>query len=495
MTQSNIIPLGVSPGRKMYALLKLFKQGFFALEERKNLSLRDSSSDWIRCAHQSIGVCNRKTNDSTDRVLYMSSSSRRKYFKRSLNLMESLMGSRDQFSLSNGEFRISGKGDEGTDILSSDQIKGEYYFPFAFYENNELKGGAYLNFKSIGDSKQVEHLSSKGITEFHTGGCFFGSTMVGIDQFGKEHSLTNPHYQIPDNVTIVSIVAQPDLHPDEVLTRESLKNFVVLLKCLAKDGQPILNYHLPEDNYLLYALNWYAHGALSDNAFHEYVAHVRQRSADMRRFLSELADAQGITVVYRSSLESLNFRSYDSHRFLAELVSDYGLSGVSDLTLPDKLLRLFKDRLLFCGSSEAKTLWHEALNTECESIKHFNSLLDLNYIDYSASLALSVVSSEDSRVCSLLPLQEAPVVHFYKKLFANSLPNKELLYIQWLPPFLVHIEDFQERAFYISDYLDLLSEVSLTFFIRECFMLTASQVDLRSDLNVNYESFLKSIIA
>ncbi len=495
MAESNIIPLGVSPARKMYALLKLFKQGFFALEERKNLSFLESGSEWIRCAHQSLGVCNRITNDSTDRVLYMSSSSRRKYFKRSLNLMESLMGSRDQFSLSNGEYRILGKGDSGTDILSSDQIKGEYYFPFAFYEHNELKGGAYLNFKTIGDSGKSKHLSAQGITEFHTGGCFFGSTMLGVDQKGKQHSLTNPHYEIPDDVQIVSIVAQPELHPDEVLTRESLKNFGVLMKCLASNTQSVLNYHLPEDNYLLYGLNWFVQGALTESAFHEYVAHVRQRSADMRLFLTELAETQGIRVVYRSSFESLNFRSYETQRFLTDLLSDYGFQQTSDIQCSHRLLEVFKHRLISTGGHDARQLWKEALGPEHQSIQHLDSLLGLNYIDYSASLALSVLSSKNARVCSLLPLQEAPVVHFYKKLFSRMLAEKELLYIQWLPPFLVHIEDFKERAFYISDYLDLLSEESLSFFIRACFMLTANQVDITSDLNDHYQSFLKSIIA
>jgi hypothetical protein len=490
----------VSLVRNKRLSLKAFPQGFLSLFEQSSQDMnRSFGSYWMYCAGHSLSLCNRSVGEETDCLLLSNSSSGRKHMRRALTSYEHLFGGRD-VNLGFESLGLRSDMSKDLDVLSSFQIKGEYYFPFAFTQDQQVISGAYLNIRQYGieySKAPRADIQSSPIKEFYTGGCFFGSTLYGVDQIGVHHSLTSPHNVMPEGTFIERLVVNPDLHPDEVLTRESLKNFIPLMKVMSQSDKPTLHYHLPVDNYIFYGLHWYFEGFLSEQALEEYIRVVRQRSDDQWRFLNSLADQYGVKIIRRNSLSDLNIDLIDSERFLSKFLSSLSLDKEvlkADLRTAKALTIKSLWQTLKHEESDNSIFWQIAYDKQDDPAigTQPDCLLMFNYIDYSASLAASVAKHGDRQVAALLPIQESPVVHFYKKLFSEKIGA--LLSIQWLPPFLIHIPDFHDRAFYLSDYLDDVNELKLEDIVASCFKLSGECAVLNvGAIRQNYSALLRSI--
>lgn len=490
-----------SCARNKRLAIKTFHQGFISLYEQAPDDMdRSFGSYWMYCAGHSISLCNRSISEETDSLLIENSSSRRKYMRRAMNLIKQLFGDME-IDLKFNSLGVKLDLSQNVDVLSSLQIKGEYYFPYAFTQNSQVKSGAYLNIRQCGEKAVLKTprdlLKVSPIKEFYTGGCFFGATLYGVDQEGKHHSLTSPYYEIPQGTYIDRLLVNPDLHPDELVTRESLKNLISLMKVLSQSETPVLHYHLPVDNYIIYGLNWYFEGVLTGSTLLDYIREVRKRSDDQWKFLNSLSDQYGVGIVRRNSLDPLDFQSIETESFLFDFMdslsidisdSKKDLYETKNLVIESIWEKLKKDK------SSSSRFW----NIAYEKMEHTlldssqDSLLTFNYVDYSASLAASVDLYGDRQVAALLPIQESPVVHFYKKLFSEEIGA--LLSIQWLPPILVHIPDFLDRIFYLSDYLEGITDLNIEDVIDICFRISGENAVCNKNALLSiYRSLLHKI--
>ena len=109
-----------------------------------------------------------------------------------------------------------------SNLLNRDEI----YFPIAFLNQDGPIGGAYIYLWTCNKDTHKNYLTesddSLPVAVFHTGACMFGSMLYGIDDKNQKHSLTDPKVVIPETCMIEHIQNDHELHPDELLSKQSL---------------------------------------------------------------------------------------------------------------------------------------------------------------------------------------------------------------------------------------------------------------------------------
>ena len=462
--------------------VKQYPEGFSAFEIKDDLQFGDY---WMLDSGRSLSVANPEPVRPVPEQFEVSrSGARRRFKKRTLNLWNSLFSGAEDIELSSGDYKLVSRLSHDPSAICVERYREEYYLPIAYMYKNIPVGGNYLHIWESGTVPQLKvprlSIQQQPVKEFFTGGCMFGSTLYGIDQFGNQHPLTNPYHKMNEESIVQSIVCPYSLHPDEIVTRESLRNSVTLMKVLGQGDSAVLRYHLPVVNYLIYGINWFLQGKLSRAALVEYVDQVKKRSVVQRQMVQKIACESNIEINIFSTLDVLGLAESRSEEILENLFSVIGLPirSFDQLSAEDLLALRIEviDKMIayLCLDDFVGEVWSHIQNKVIEGSVSFEpgDLLSVNYMDYSANLALAAKSHGDREVVSLLPSHESPVSYWYKKTFAEKFGA--VLCFHWLSPVQVHIAEYRNRIFYIEDNIEELNALLESGIITKSFLQTAA---------------------
>ncbi|GAA3926747.1 hypothetical protein [Litoribacillus peritrichatus] len=477
----------VSEKRNKRLSIKQFPEGFTAFSEK---SPDDTNTDfgdaWMYNSGKSLGVCNEiYAHPELEELSLEHSSHRRNRLRRTQKLWADLFQHDEDLMYSSDQYSLVSRLSHNVSVISTLEARDEIYFPMAFLKGNRALGGAYTYLWQAATPEQSKvqraPIADKPIKEFHTGGCLFGSTLYGVDQQGERHPLTNPHHQIPEGRIVESIYCPYDSHPDELLTRQSLINLVPMMKALSHEQAIKLRYHLPLANYIIYGLNWYFKGQLTYESLLQYIDLVKERAGDHLTFLAGFEREHGITVLTSNTIESLALVETPTHQLLTSLLNKIGVEQRDCQTLSQEEITAYRAKVseamwtFLANQPVAESdLWYEVRTkvNEGQLKIDLGDLLSINYMDYSANLAMSVVQHGDREVMSLLPTHESPVMHWYKRALAEEYGAA--LCMQWLVPIKVHMSDFRDRLFFTEDYLSQIEDVMSNNLVAKNFLQTAS---------------------
>lgn len=460
---------------------KQYNEGFTAL----SLASEDFDEQWMKDSGRNLAVVNPKAPYIAPKQFNESASKdRRRYKKKALNIWRNLIPDGEDFSISNGSHSIESKISRDIPRICREKSREEYYIPFAYSYNSQTVGGNYIHTWEAGTPKQVQKqrlsIKEKPIKEFFTGGCLFGVPLYGVDQHGSEHSLTNPYQKIPDYSVIQSIRSPHAIHPDEILTRESLANIIHFIKALGNE-KPILKYHLPFSNYIIYGINWFLNGNMTKSSLADYIRILTARVNSQKSYLKSIASNYGIEINACSSLDSLGLDRLEPENIIQHLLEKLTIKtqitdGMSTRQLAPIKNEIYLGILSYMKNQHGENgnAWRhidsEIQEGALSTIDH--DLLSLNYLDYSANLSASANKHGDRETASILPSHESPVNHLYKKVFSEK--SGAVCCFQWLAPLQIHDSSLGMRAFHLSKFIGDINELLKLGLLKKSFMLSAS---------------------
>ncbi|MCM8540005.1 MAG: hypothetical protein NE328_06980 [Lentisphaeraceae bacterium] len=459
-----------------------YNEGFTAFSS----SMENFDQQWLKDSGRSYAVTNPTDPETLPEQFRKASSrsKRKRYQNKVLNLWHTLIPQDENFGCKSDMYSIESSRSENIPCISTEQSREEYYLPFSYSYKDQVTGGNYIYAWEAGTAEQLKlpraSVKDRPFAEFFTGGCLFGAPLYGIDQFGNRHSLTSPGHNIPEGSIIDSVEAPYDIHPDETLTRESVANILHMIKSLGND-QTVLKYHLPLANYIVYGLNWFLKGKLTQNSLAEYIKTVLTRVAKQKSYLKSLGKTFAITINTCSSLDQLGMDLMEPDSFVKELLQKLGIEAVisSSMTLEERTLlkqKIFTGVLDYMKNLDGPTgkVWtHIDSRISDQSINSDQyNLLVLNYVDYSANLAISSLLNGERLTASILPANECPVNHWYKKVFAEEFGA--VTCFQWLPPIQVQDETYKQRVFYLTEFIEDINSLLQQGLIRYNFLKTAA---------------------
>ena len=299
----------ISEKRNKRLAIKQFAEGFTAFLEKAPHDTDSEYGDaWMHNSGKSLGVSNAiYERPELEELSPENSSHRRNRMRRTQKVWADLFQHDDDLAYSSERYSLVSRLSHDVSVISTLEARDEIYFPVAFLKDQKAVGGAYLYLWQAATPEQAKtqraSISDQPIKEFYTGGCLFGSTLYGIDQYGERHPLTNPHHTIPEGRRVESIYSPFESHPDELLTRQSLINKVPMMKALSHENEVSLRYHLPLANYIIYGLNWFFKGQLSYSSLLEYIDLVKARANEHRAFLVGFEHQYGIKVITRTTID------------------------------------------------------------------------------------------------------------------------------------------------------------------------------------------------
>ncbi|MCM8527548.1 MAG: hypothetical protein NE327_13590, partial [Lentisphaeraceae bacterium] len=442
-------------------------------------------AQWMKDSGRNLAVVNPKAPfEAPEQFNESASKDRRRYKKKVLGIWQQLISQNDNLEYSNGVHSVCSFISKDIPRICRDKSREEYFIPLAYKYEGKPIGGNYMHTWEAGTPEQLKNsrasIKENPFKEFFTGGCLFGVPLYGIDQFGFEHSLTNPHYEIPEEAIIQTINSPYTIHPDEILTRESLANIIPFVKALGSEDVTI-KYHLPFTNYVIYGINWFLKGKMTRKSLAEYIHILTARVSSQRSYLSSLSSNYGINIKACTTLDSLGLESFAPETIIEQLIVAVGINatvrdGMNTEELQSLKEKLFKGIInyLNCQNDSNGEAWKH-INSKIENGSldmSEHDLLALNYLDYSANLAVSADAFGERETASILPSHEAPVNHFYKKIFAEKFGAVNCF--QWLAPLQVHDEELGLRSFHLAKYIKNINELLKLDLLKKCFLQTAA---------------------
>ncbi|MDR3477437.1 MAG: hypothetical protein P4M14_05330 [Gammaproteobacteria bacterium] len=249
------------------------------------------------------------------------------YYKNAEELMIKLDISSVQLKKHLTEFNLIeqlNKKATGLLTLSSQQLEGldqlvKLYTAVTAY-NQKRKDEVFVSLPAVGLyvqpwlSSNSSHDEFKptgtGFKKFHTAGCLFGSTLKGVDQLKRKFPMVKHDICFYDNEVITSIsFNHKALNPYEEMLFIELEKIAKFINMYADRSDPskppVLSYHLPYIDYILFGLSLLAIGRITFDALEKlFIKTFYQKNkhiAEVKRIYSQY----GIIVEFESPFENL----------------------------------------------------------------------------------------------------------------------------------------------------------------------------------------------
>ncbi len=427
-----------------------------------------------------------KKIDVTDYRVHMSDSGseikkRRYRFRQNLKLWKLLFSCDDELTYTNHGITIKTSFLPHIDTFSNLLNQDEIYFPVAFLNQERPTGGAYIYLWTCNKDTHKNYLPEADnylpVAVFHTGACMFGSTLYGIDEKNQKYSLTDPKVTIPETCMIEHIQIDHELHPDELLSRQSFINLIPWIKTLSKTIKPIIKHQIPLPNYIIYGIAQYLKGTLSKQALKVYVRAIKSRAKKHEFELTQIANQYDIDIQFISTLQCLNLDQFHEDTLVEDLLKlvnvDFNTNHKESLS--DAIPLLFNGITNYLSSqpNHIGELWRIVKKSHQNySLINKTDLLQLNYIDYSATLALCKKIANGNNVCSIMPSHEKHIALGYKNIFSEKLAG--ILCASYLPAFHISIAKYNHAVFYLTNHIDEICSLLQTDLIKLSSLQTAA---------------------
>lgn len=176
----------------------------------------------------------------------------------------------------------------------------------------------YVTVESLWENEQISVFVPKNLalveegkpTKIVTGACMFGGNW-GIQiatETGKKISLSSPRSLRaidPTHDRAKSLVVDPQIHPAEA---ENTYRLVKGLSFLTKNhsGPPLsISFHIPELEYMLYALDLVKNGIMNVDLFLETCSAISDRSAMLRQMYKKRLSGQEAKINFIAPLQGI----------------------------------------------------------------------------------------------------------------------------------------------------------------------------------------------
>lgn len=354
----------------------------------------------------------------------------------------------DFYSKSKDQYEVAVK---NTDVIVNLNNRCETFYPLCFKENKKIVGGLFANAWQTHPSLENQ-INTLEFDTFITGGCLFGNEVYGIDDRGKRHPLTNPRHEVTDLGIIQKIEYLSDRHSDEILTMQSLKNIIPLIKTLSTKKTPTIIYHIPECEYILNIFHHYIHNRITTKACLDYIELICMKKREHVRKLLSIAAKADVDIIISSPLDPLIQKLKTEEDIILGLLQ---LTKLPMLDIFENEAVVFAKLLDYLceHSGQYKPLWQSIGQQLKESPSdEIPGLNKLSYLSYSANLAAAKLEDKSKRVCCLYPGHEKRIQLTYKYLFGEEWGN--VYCINWIPPILIKSEAHHNGIYFINEKLN-----------------------------------------
>lgn len=434
---------------------KWISHGFLLLKE-SDASHPPSFNSFIYYHQKRIAL----SNPFLTQIISFKSSSYRKLWRQKIRFWQSIFSvNKNILSYANHGFSIHTNLTENISTFANSLSKSETYFPVALSKNNQITGGLYIDLWKTTKNNVSSNLAQLPISVFHTGACMFGATLYGIDQFNEKHPLTEPNYRIPNNHIIEKIECNHAMHPDEKLWRSMFEISISFIKALSKSEIPTIKYHLPLSNYIWYGIIRFLNSSMTSSALTDYIKLVKHRAQEHKNYLINIAKLHSLNIETYSTLDALELDLLNENNITEALLQKIDYPTSIEVKLDNIFLHMIK--FLSKQTNYVGKIWEIIQNkiyNEFESCKiDLNNLFHLNYIDYGATVALSVTSAHGGNVCAFFPSHEKSILLTYKNFFADKLG--EILCANYLPSVHICTEKYYNSIFFLKEHIEIVNEL------------------------------------
>lgn len=378
------------------------------------------------------------------------------------------------------------------------EVRSEVYVPIAVFHKNKLRGGVYAYVWRCCSAEQAQAnqprpIANAPVTAIVTGMCMFGTNIVGVDQNGKKHPLTNTFYTFPDGVCIERIeVTRDGLHPYEQMMLREFDLQLPMIKALGNGLSQKIFYQCAHAEYMIYGINAYILGKMSLRALHVYARYVSERTNLIRDAIEKYCQRHGFDFDDGQSTLSCLFDETkigmppDTERWLINFIyaQDIQPNEIEKNIPMTKRLEIVREVLIKCVNKLASQpgihgdVWQNIkqkaiLSSDGESTEvNASSLLTLNFLNYAAKVAIVKGSNPEMNLCLLHPFQEKAMALAYKDLHADKFG--EILAINWIPPIFSH-GSFKDGLYYLDEHKDAINHLIHEGLLEFCALETGAE--------------------
>lgn len=397
-------------------------------------------------------------------------------------LMDLFNGKEDMLEHISGDYKIRISLSGNVYNMVSSEVRSEVYVPVAVFHKNKLRGGAYAYIWRCCTAEQAmdnqtRPLASAPVTAIVTGMCMFGTNIMGVDQNGCKHPLTNTFYTLPAGACIERIeLAREGLHPYEQMMLREFELQLPMMKALGNGLSQKIFYQCVHAEYILYGINAYIRGEITLRALHVYARYVSERASLIRDAIEKSCERHGVEFDGGRSTLSCLFDDTKTEKGLAaenwdlNFILMHGIQAdeIASNISPEKRLTILRNVFLKCiDKLAAQTGVHGEVwchikkrifdhDGEGDARINTSSLLTLNFLNYAAKVAIVKGSHPTENLCLLHPFQEKAMALAYKDLHAEKFG--EILAINWVPPIFSH-GSFKDGLYYLEKHKDVINHL------------------------------------
>jgi hypothetical protein len=407
-------------------------------------------------------------------------------------------GQNDLLEQVSGDYKICIPISDRAYKIVSTEVRSEVYVPIAVFHRKKLQVGAYAYIWRCCSTEQAEKtpprsISSAPVTAIVTGMCMFGTNIMGIDQKGCRHPLTNTFYTFPSGACIQSIeVTRAGLHPYEQMMLREFDLQLPMLKALGNGMSQKIFYQCVHAEYILYGINAYIRGEMTLRALHVYTRCVTERADFIRDAIEKSCERHGFEfdggqstlshLFINSSMENDSDTGNWCRNFLVQ--QDIIPSHIeSSMPLEERLgiIRKIFSKCIDQLASQTgingevwRNIREQILNESSDGAHHVDasSLLTLNFLNYAAKVAVVKGSHPSQNLCLLHPFQEKAMALAYKDLHADKFG--EILAINWVPPIFCH-GSFKDGLYYLEEHKEVINQMIHEGLLEFCAIETGAQ--------------------
>ncbi len=211
-------------------------------------------------------------------------------------------------------------------------------------EDTKHQLGFYVYPWVSGGKKTTKDLEFKGIEQFVTAGCMFGTGLKAGDQHGELTPIIKHNIDFFDGERFESILYDiRKTNPYEAVLFDEFKRQTWIIKrfAVAQDNIPLL-HHLPYYDYILFGVQLFINDRISFNALSVFFKHIFQKKAEQTRKIKKICQQQGINVTVASPFDALFGEDVEKleQQLLSLLQDDNVVKHLSESEIREQVVRI-----------------------------------------------------------------------------------------------------------------------------------------------------------
>lgn len=176
-------------------------------------------------------------------------------------------------------------------------------------------GRAIPTFANLWLSSSSDFKQFNGFSYFITAGCMFGSSLKGHDQRNGVYPLIKHFFKTFDEQVFDELSLDGHFPYEDDLVRKD-KALALFAKQFGKKGKkPVVLYHLPYYDYILFAAQLFIHGQTTLEVFGSFCTHVLEKMHELSSKIKHIYNKQELDVIIESPFENL-FTEYFAHTLI-----------------------------------------------------------------------------------------------------------------------------------------------------------------------------------